>query len=1280
MGRKQSGRRSSIQRHLSDQMRQRIRRQACLPAIDQLESRQLLATISVNSSMSTSAIQTAITNAAADDVVEFASGTYNLTDGLLLTSGTAGHPITYQLESSPSGPAILVEPNAEASFQLTNDTQFLNISGLTFSGRGIWGLAPDGLTDVNIDGCTFTGAVAAGDHDHAIEMGSASGVNNTTITNNNFIDFGGDTGLWLDSPNAVTITGNNFRNVGEGIHIDTHDYDSLNSTWGSDILFDSNNFVGIARVGIEVQGDRSIDLTVSNNKFSSFRNYGEGSLYALSIVTNGETHTSGTEIFGNEISDIGNWRDGTRVGVVYGIEVAGHGSQVHDNKIFGTHVPIFAETNSDIAIYDNQIVQWYDFENNIDAKGIQSNNAANLDESAQSDSTEDITTLTGQSWQVAFDRIITGTSSADTFSIATVSSAGVVNYGLNSDSIPEGPLSYQGRAIIYGLDGNDSITFSNTSDTYDLIAVGGNDNDTLSGGAGNDSLLGQAGTDVLSGNDGNDFLAGGSGQDTLTGGNGTDTLDFSSISSAVTVNLGSGTAGPSAELDTISGFENAYGGSGNDSLVGTSGANMLDGGDGDDTVNGGLGDDSLIGEDGNDSLLGSSGNDFLDGQSGNDTLSGDDDSDTLSGGDDTDSLLGGNGTDSLLGDNGADYLDGQAGNDTLNGEDGNDTLYAGTSSDGADVLIGGNDSDRADYTGRTAALTITLDGTANDGASGETDNVNADIESLWGGSGNDTFSAVSVSYAIELRGGSGNDTLTGGSGNDTLNGQDGTDSILGGNGTDSLLGGNDADYLDGQSGNDTMNGEDGNDTLYAGTSADGADVMSGGNGSDRADYTARTAALTITLDGSANDGASGETDNVNSDIESLWGGAGDDSFSASGVSTGVQLKGVGGNDTLVGGNGNDSLYGDAVGVGTGNDSIIGGGGNDSLFGDGGNDYLDGQSGIDTMNGEDGNDTLYAGTSSDGADIMNGGNGNDRADYTARTAALTITLDGSANDGAAGETDNVNADIESLWGGTGDDSFSAASVSTTVQLKGGAGNDTLIGGSGNDSLYGDPVGAGTGNDSILGGGGNDSLFGDGGNDYLDGQLGNDTMNGEDGNDTLYAGASSDGADVMNGGNGSDRADYTARTAALTITLDGSANDGAASETDNVNADIESLWGGSGNDTFSAASVSTTVQLKGGAGNDTLTGGSGNDSLYGDPIGSGTGNDSLLGGGGNDTLYGDGGDDTLTGGSGDDVLNGEAGNDHFFAGGDGGHDTLDGGSGTDTKNSWDSTLDTLISIEV
>ena len=259
----------------------------------------------------------------------------------------------------------------------------------------------------------------------------------------------------------------------------------------------------------------------------------------------------------------------------------------------------------------------------------------------------------------------------------------------------------------------------------------------------------------------------------------------------------------------------------------------------------------------------------------------------------------------------------------------------------------------------------------------------------------------------------------------------------------------------------------------------------------------------------------------------------------------------------------------------------------TVYGGAGNDTLRGGAGDDTLNGGAGNDTFTTGALADGSDALHGGPGTDTADYSARTAAVTVTIDDAADDGATGEADNVATDIEILKGGFGDD-----------HLTGGPGNDTIFGGPGNDVLAG----------------------GDG----------DDVLNGDAGNDTFDEGALPSGADVMNGGAGLDTVSYAGRSGDVTVVLDAIANDGESGEHDKVMLDVENVTGGAGNDTITGSPIDNV--LDGGAGNDTISGGAGNDTLRG-----GAGNDTLRGDAGDDRFdeAADTGDDTLIGGTGIDT---------------------------------------------
>lgn len=112
--------------------------------------------------------------------------------------------------------------------------------------------------------------------------------------------------------------------------------------------------------------------------------------------------------------------------------------------------------------------------------------------------------------------------------------------------------------------------------------------------------------------------------------------------------------------------------------------------------------------------------------------------------------------------------------------------------------------------------------------------------------------------------------------------------------------------------------------------------------------------------------------------------------------------------------------------------------------------------------------------------------------------------------------NVSVPI-SLRGGAGNDVLRViAPVSNTAnrELRGDAGDDTLIGSDAADTLHG-----GLGNDVLMGMGGNDTLIGDDGNDELSGGTGVDTVDGGGGADELFW-TFGDGADVLQAGDGTD----------------------------------------------------------------------------------------------------------------------------------------------------------------
>ena len=391
------------------------------------------------------------------------------------------------------------------------------------------------------------------------------------------------------------------------------------------------------------------------------------------------------------------------------------------------------------------------------------------------------------------------------------------------------------------------------------------------------------------------------------------------------------------------------------------------------------------------------------------------------------------------GGDGDDTLTGGDGNDTISGGNGNDLFKTsvGGTADGDDHYVGGAGTDKMDYSGRTATLTVTMDSVAGSGQGSESDTVDNDIEDLLGGTGNDTLSGNALPNNI--KGGAGDDTLWGG-----------------------LAGTCAADV-------DNLDGEAGNDTFKMTALTDCADTLTGGAGTDTADYQLRTAHLDLTLDNGALDGESGEKDNVKSDIEIVIGGTA--------------------NDTIVGSSANDELHG-----GAGVDTISGGAGDDTIVGDSGNDILNGEAGNDTFDEGDTELLITGETKGLGGDTINGGTGFDTVTYSERAASVFVTLcmdptklTGGTSLTAANCTDSDGEALE------------ADKIVNVTHIIGGGDDDTITGSTGDDTLEGGPgldlIHGGLGSDTVYGDAGVDDLFGDAGDDYVDGGAGDDKLNGD-----------------------------------------------------------------------------------------------------------------------------------------------------------------------------------------
>jgi Ca2+-binding RTX toxin-like protein len=224
-----------------------------------------------------------------------------------------------------------------------------------------------------------------------------------------------------------------------------------------------------------------------------------------------------------------------------------------------------------------------------------------------------------------------------------------------------------------------------------------------------------------------------------------------------------------------------------------------------------------------------------------------------------------------------------------------------------------------------------------------------------GGSGQDLFNGyANVGATVEvLNGGGGDDNLFGGAGDDVIHGGDGQDSVDGSIGNDRVFGDGGSDDLYAREGNDIEDGGPGDDRIgWSSDDDQGADDVRGGDGSDDLRLNGHTGGMTISLDDQANDGSSGEGDNIHSDIELIEGTGANDSFTGS---PGPDTFNAGnGADTISGGGGGDTLSGDS-----GNDQVFGDAGNDTVYGSFGDDRVDGGGGTDSVFGDSGSCSAFS---------------------------------------------------------------------------------------------------------------------------------------------------------------------------------------------------------------------------------------------------------------------------------------------------------------------------------
>ncbi|CAG0906288.1 unnamed protein product, partial [Cyprideis torosa] len=685
---------------------------------------------------------------------------------------------------------------------------------------------------------------------------------------------------------------------------------------------------------------------------------------------------------------------------------------------------------------------------------------------------------------------------------------------------------------------------------------------------------------------------------------GLETISYATISSVINLDL-------SAQTEDL----NFFSGSSSDTITMGAGDNILDGGNGNDTLYGGDGDDTIDGGNGSDDIYGGAGADILNGGSNDDYfyISGTESlGDVMDGGTGNDNIwmtadsymnlsnsftsveyfwmIGGAGVYAEV-NGGFDLtgvyaynseLHGSTGNETITGSDNNDNIYGG---EGADILNGGAGNDSFfisgteglgdQYDGGTGAnnhiylqsdVYLSLATTFTDIYSIQTSGYNIIAEA----NGGFDLTGVVTSGATELRGNTGNETITG-----TVNNDD----------------------IYGYAGNDTLNAGDGNDEIYGG---EGADILNAGAGADYF-YISGTESL-----GDQYDGGTG-TDNIwmtadsymnlsNSftSVENFWmiGGAAVYADTNTGFDlTGVYaynsvLRGQGGNETITGSDNGDDIDG-----GAGNDILSGGLGNDTVVGGLGNDVMNGGAGNDTVifsgnwadynvslsgavytlfyipTGETDTATLFenlqfADVTKSTANVINakptitsnGGGATASISVAENGTAVTTVVatdaetPGSITYAITGGIDSalfsitaggvltflsapdyetpLDSGFNNIYDvqvtatdGDGKTDSQSISVSVTDVAEGDVGSTTGTAGTiavGGSVTYNVSSGGGGAN-TLTGGAYADYLFGNSGNDILNGNAGSDILEGGNDNDTLNGGAD---ADVLYGGSGAD----------------------------------------------------------------------------------------------------------------------------------------------------------------
>ncbi len=422
---------------------------------------------------------------------------------------------------------------------------------------------------------------------------------------------------------------------------------------------------------------------------------------------------------------------------------------------------------------------------------------------------------------------------------------------------------------------------------------------------------------------------------------------------------------------------------------------------------------------------------------------------------------------------------------------------------GTDTITAAHD---ANFTLTDSSLTITPGGVVS--------LISVEQANLTGGNSPNVLDASAFNLgAVTLDGGNQDDTVRGGAGNDLLTGTQGTDNFFGNGGNDTIFSGNSGSNVSGGAGDDTIIGANGKDIIHGDA---GNDTIVGNNGADELFGDAGNDRIEGGLGNDLVDGGA-DTDTVVA--------TGDVNFTLSDTT----LTGLG-TDTLVsieraeltGGVSNNTIDCTAF---TGVTVLYGGGGTDTLLGGSGENSM--------SNNVGGSTTFIAGNNKNTINLADSGfaflfdaGGDDTISFAATGSG--ITLDMSQATGFAQNVDGngfmvaLNGTFETFIGSA----FSDAVIGNDANnvIIGAFGDDNLAGGAGADLMWGDdPENLTFSNDLMWGEDGDDQMFGGPGSDLMWGDdpdnltFSSDLMFGDAGPDTFVGGG---GNDHMTGGDGDD----------------------------------------------------------------------------------------------------------------------------------------------------------------